>query len=325
MDGSALERLRAVLCIGFLALATVGALAADSARILTAVRIEGGDEDDRRFASAAFGLQPGQSVDDAGFQQALAAMRLVDRYRSVEGVLDADGSASLRLEPLPLLATWRWEGDAVPKTLRKTLLPELRKDQRLGPQRRTVLTGLAEQRLREAGYPEAKVSMILEQDGRHLRLGLSLGAPSLIREIRLEGDPSPYTREALLKVAELRPGVSLWTPTVVREAQRRLRQRLVKNHHLEGSIRLEPAGEPGVLLLEVRAGPKVTLRGKGLNMLAPLWGQPRLAEFVPLARAERYSPSILEEGAGRITTYFLNQGYPEVKVRYERVVTAGTA
>ena len=325
MDGSALGRLRAVLGIGFLALAAVGALAADPARILTAVRIEGGDEDDRRFASAALGLNPGQSVDDAEFKQALAAVRLVDRYRSVEGALGADGSAVLRLEPLPLLATWRWEGDAVPESLRKTLLPELRKGQRLGTQHRTVLTGLAEQRLREAGYPEARLLMALERDGQHLRLGLSLGAPALIREIRLEGDPSPYTRETLLKVAGIRPGVSLWTPTVVREAQRRLRQRLVENHRLEGSIRLEPASEAGVLLLEVRPGPKVTLRGKGLNVLAPLWGQPRLAEFVPLARAERYSPSILEEGAGRITTYFHNQGYPEVKVRYERVVTEGTA
>ncbi len=325
MDGSALGRLRAVLGIGFLALATVGALAADSARILTAVRIEGGDEDDRSFASVALGLKPGQSVDDAGFQQALAAVRLVDRYRSVEGVFGADGSVVLRLEPLPALVTWRWEGDTVPETLRKTLLPELRKGQRLGSQRRMVLTGMAEQRLREAGYPKARISMALEQDGRHLRLELSLGAPAIIREIRLEGDPSPYTRETLLKIAGLQPGISLWTPAVVREAQRRLRQRLVKNHRLEGSIRLEPAGETGVLLLEVRPGPKVTLRGRGLNMLAPLWGQPWLAEFVPLARAERYSPSILEEGAGRITTYFHNQGYPEVKVRYERVVTQGTA
>ena len=272
MDGSALGRLRAVLGIGFLALAAVGALAADPARILTAVRIEGGDEDDRRFASAALGLNPGQSVDDAEFKQALAAVRLVDRYRSVEGALGADGSAVLRLEPLPLLATWRWEGDAVPESLRKTLLPELRKGQRLGTQHRTVLTGLAEQRLREAGYPEARLLMALERDGQHLRLGLSLGAPALIREIRLEGDPSPYTRETLLKVAGIRPGVSLWTPTVVREAQRRLRQRLVENHRLEGSIRLEPASEAGVLLLEVRPGPKVTLRGKGLNLLAPPLG-----------------------------------------------------
>jgi outer membrane protein assembly factor BamA len=325
MDGSAPRRLRAVLGVGFLAPAAIGAQATDSARTLTAIRIEGGDEDDRSFAAAAFGLKPGQVVDEAGFQQALAAVRLVDRYRSVEGSLSADGAAVLRLEALPLMTSWRWEGDAIPPSLRKTLLPELRKGQRLGPQRRAVLTQVAVQRLREAGYPEARVSMAIEQGGRFLRIGLSLGTPVLIREIRLEGDPTPYTREALLKVAGLQPGTSFWTPTVVKEAQRRLRQKLVKDHRLEGSIRLEPGSEAGVMLLEVHPGPKVTLRGKDLNLLAPLWGQPRLAEFVPLARAERYSPSILEEGAGRITTYFRNQGYPEAKVTYERVVTEGTA
>ena len=318
-------RLRAVLGIGFLVLATAGAQEIDAPRVLTSIQIRGGDGDDRRFAEAALGLNPGQSVDGPGFQRALAAVRLVDRYRSVEGLIGTDGTAVVNLEPLVPLATWRWEGDAIPSTLRKSLLPELRKGQRMGPQRRAVLTEAVERRLREAGYPEGRILMALEQDGRNLRLTLVLGAPNLVREVRLEGDPAPYTREALLKIAGLRPGVTFWTPSIMLEAQRRLRQRLVKNHRLEGSVRLEPAGEVGVMLLEVRPGPRVTLRDKGLNMLAPIWGQPRLAEFVPLARAERYSSSILEEGAGRITTYFRNQGYPEVKVTYERVVTKGTA
>lgn len=318
-------RLRAVPFIGLLALATAGAREADSLRRITAVRIEGGDGEDRRFATAALGLKVGQELDEAGFQQALAAVRLVDRYRSVDGTFSGDGQALLRLDPLTPLATWRWEGDAVPPDLAKTLLPELRKGQRLGPQRRSVLQGLAEQRLREAGYPAAKVRPLLEQGGRHVRLLLELGPPARIREIRFEGDASPYSRETLLNVAGLRPGISFWTPTVAREAQRRIRQRLVKDRRLEGFVRLEPTSEPEVMLLEVRPGPKVYLRAKGLNFFAPLWGQPRLSEFVPLARAERYAPSLLDEGAGRITTYFRNQGFPEAKVSYERVVTAGTA
>ena len=318
-------RLRAVLGIGLLALAPAAAQEADAARTLTAIRIEGGDEDDRRYASAALGLKPGQPVDGAAFRQALAAVRLVDRYRSVEGTFGADGSAVLRLDPLTPVATWRWEGDAVPNFLRKSLLPELRKGQRLGPQRRAALMKTAELRLKEAGYPGAKMDSVLEEGGRHLRLVLALGAPALIREIRIEGDPSPYTRESLLKAANLRPGLSFWTPTVTREAQRRLRQRLVKDHRLEGSVRLEPTSEAGVMVLEVRPGPKVTLDSKGLSTLATWVGRPRLSEFVPLARAERYSPSLLDEGAGRITTYFRNQGYPEAKVTYERKVTAGSA
>ncbi len=318
-------RLHAVPFIGLLVLATAGAREADSLRRVTAIHIEGGDVDDRRFATAALGLKVGQDLDQAGFQQAMAAVRLVDRFHSVAGAFGTDGQVSLHLEPLTPLASWRWEGDAIPPDPGRNLLPELRKGQRIGPQRQAALAGLAEQRLREAGYPDAKVQARLEEGGRHLRLVLALGAPTRIREIRLEGDPSPYTRETLLKVAGLRPGVSFWTPTVAREAQRRLRQRLVKDRRLEGSVRLEPTAEPEVMLLEVRPGPKVQLKATGLNFLAPLWGQPRLSEFVPLARAERYAPSLLDEGAGRITTYLRNQGYPEAKVAYERKVTAGTA
>jgi outer membrane protein assembly factor BamA len=318
-------RLRTVLGMGLLALATAGALRADPPRTVKAIRIDGGSEDDRQFAAAALGLQVGQPVDDEAFQQALAAVRLVDRFSSVAGSLAADGAVVLTLEPLSPVATWKWVGDAVPVALRKTLLPELRKGQRLGPQRRTVLTGLAEQRLHDAGYPAATLRLALEGGGRQLRMLLTLGAPSLIRELRIEGNPAPYTREALLKLAGFKPGITLWTPTVVREAHGRIRQKLVKDHRYEGTVRLEPASEPGVMLLEVRPGPEVKLRAEGLNLFAPLWGRPRLAEFVPLARAEKYAPSLLEEGAGRITTYFRNQGYPEAKVSYDRVVTQGTA
>jgi outer membrane protein assembly factor BamA len=314
-----------ILSIGLLALATADVLRADAPRVVSAIRIDGGSEDDRQFAAAALGLKPGQTVDDAGFQQALVAVRLVDRFVTVEGSLTAEGAVLLKLEPLSPVATWKWEGEAVPKALRKTLLPELRKGQRLGPQRRSVLITLAEQRLHEAGYPAATLGLTLEAGGRQARLLLTLGAPSLIRELRIEGDPAPYTREALLKVAGLKPGISLWTPAVAREAHGRLRQRLVKDHRYEGTVRLEPASTPGVMLLEVRPGPKVNLKADGLSLFGPLWGRPRLVEFVPLARAEKYAPSLLEEGAGRITTYFRNQGYPEAKVSYDRVVTAGTA
>ncbi len=318
-------RLRAVPVLGLLALANLGAQGTASTHILNSVQILGGDEDDRRYALAALGLKPGQTVDDKAFEQALSAVRLVDRYRSVAGVLRRDGSAELTLVPLLPTLSWRWEGDPVPTFLRKSLLPELHKGQRLGPQRQAVLIRLAEQRLREGGYPEAKLTLSLEQEGRTLRLGLVLGPAALIRDIRLAGDPAPYTREFLLKTAGLRPGESLWTPAVVREAQRRLRQRLVKDHRLEGSVRLEPSSEAGVMVLELRSGPKVDLDSRGLNWFGWLWNQPRLSEFVPLTKAERYAPSLLDEGAGRITTWFRNQGYPEVKVTFTRVVTAGTA
>ncbi len=316
---------RAGLLLLLLALAPVSAQGAEGVRPLTALRIEGGDLDDRRFAAAALGLKTGMPVDEAALQLALEAVRLVDRYRTVEGRLQADGSVSLVLEPLRPVASWTWEGDPVPKRLQKTLLPELRHGQRVGAQRRAVLSGLIEQRLREAGYPQARAVLAEADQGRQLRLRVSLGAPLLVRAVRLEGDPAPYTREGLLKAAGLVEGVSIWTPTMLREAQRKLRQRFVKDDRLEGSVRLSPAeGAQDVLVMEVHPGPLVKLEAGGLSFFAALLGQPSLSDFVPLARAERYSPSLLEEGAGRITTSFRDQGYPEVKVSYTRKVTAGS-
>ncbi len=317
--------LRTGLIFLLLALAPVGAQGAGGVRPLTALRIEGGDLDDRRFAAAALGLKTGLPVDAAALQQALEAVRLVDRYRSVEGRLEADGAVLLVLEPLRPVASWTWEGDSVPKRLQKTLLPELRHGQRVGPQRRAVLSGLIEQRLREAGYPQARAELAEADQGRQLRLRVSLGAPLLVRAIRLEGDPAPYTRAALLKAAGLVEGVSIWTPTMLREAQRKLRQRFVKDDRLEGSVRLSPAeGAQDVLVMEVHPGPLVKLEARGLSFFSSLLGQPSLSEFVPLARAERYSPSLLDEGVGRITTSFRDQGYPEVKVSYTRKVTTGS-
>jgi outer membrane protein assembly factor BamA len=288
--------------------------------------VEGGNGDDQRFAEAALGLKPGQTADGAAFQQALAAVRLVDRFRTVEGTFSPDGRILLRLVPFAPLAGWRWEGEPIPPEFRANLLPELRKGQRLGPQRLAQLTGLAEQRLREGGYPDARLEARLEAEGRQLSLRLLLGAPRLIREVRLTGAPAPYQLETLLKVAVLRPGRTRWTPAVLREAQRRLRQRLVKDGRLEGLVRLTPLeGDDGTLILDLQPGPKVRLKARGLGFFSPLWGQPRLSDFVPLARAERYAPSLLDEGAGRITAYFRDQGHPEARTTYLREVTAGSA
>ena len=293
---------------------------------LKSVLVEGGDGDDRLFARAALGLRVGQPVDETAFQQALAAVRLVDRFRAVTGTLEATGVARVRLQPLPLLEAWLWEGDPVPPALRKSLLPEQRKGQRMGQQRLEALIKGAEHRLREAGYPHGRIQSALEKEGRVLRLTLSLGDPALIREIRIEGTPGPYSREVLLKAAGLQPGKSLWTPLVLREAQRSLRQYFVGKGRLEGAARLVPApGAEGVLIMEVQAGPVVILKANGLSLFGPLWGRPRLSEFVPLARAERYSPSLLDEGDGRIAAHFREQGYPDARSSHLRVVTGGTA
>ena len=316
----------AFIACSLLTLAPVGAQEALLRSPLKAVRIEGGDQDDQRIARAALGLRVGEPVAEPAFQKALAAVRLTDRFRAVAGHLDTAGTVQVHLEPLRLLESWLLEGDPVPPSLRKTLLPELRKGLRMGPQRLAALLRGGERRLREAGYPHARFLATLEQEGRALKLTLKLGAPALIREVRIEGNPGPYSREVLLKAAGLEPGISHWTPLALREAQRGLRQFFVRKQRLEGSASLTPApGADGVLIMEVHAGPEVTLQATGLSLFGPLWGRPRLSEFVPLARAERYSPSLLDEGDGRITAYFRDQGYPDARSSHVRVVRTGTA
>lgn len=320
----------ALLGLGLLGLAPAWAQPTEAAPgaapvQIKAIRIEGGDVDDQRFAQAALGLQPGQRVDATAIREALAAVRLVDRYQSVEGELGPDGQVVVRLVPLVPVRTWGWAGDEVPARLRDSLVGELRKGQRLGPQHLQALENQAEQRLREDGYRDASVTATLEAGGERLVLRVHLGVPRIIQGLRIQGDSAPYTREALLKVAGIVPGRTHWTPSLQREAQRRLRQRLVNDRRLEGFVRLGPdPGVDGTLLLEVRPGPKVYLKATGLDLFGFLWSQPRLAEFVPLARAERYAPSLLDEGAGRIAAYFRDQGYPEAKVTYVRNVTVGS-
>ncbi|WP_306590120.1 BamA/TamA family outer membrane protein [Geothrix sp. 21YS21S-4] len=318
-------RVRAALGCGFLLLASVQGQEAAALRIITSIRIDGGDDNDRRFARAALGLREGQAVDEVGFQRALAAVRLVDRYRSVEGTFEG-GTVLLRLQPLAPVAEWRWEGDPIPAKVKKTLLPDLRKGQRLGPQRLATLEDDAEQQLRDAGFRRAKITASLEEGGRRLRLAVVLGTPRIIQELRIEGDPAPYTRERLLRVAGVSLGHTAWTPAAQRDAQRRLRHRLVKDDRLEGSVSLAPQeGADGILVLKIQPGPKVKLKAKGMDFFGPFLGRPWLSEFVPLARAERYAPSLLDEGAGRITAYYRDQGYPEARVTYVREVTVGTA
>lgn len=319
-------RTRAALGCALLALVHAGAQGVSTSVSLRSIRVEGGSDDDQRFARAALGLEPGRPVDPAAFRRALEAVRLVDRFQSVDGHLDPDGTARLQLVPLVPLAAWTWEGNPLPRSFRKTILPELEKGQRLGPLRLEAFRALAEQRLREGGYPRAEVRAQSGEGGRTLRFTVALGPAALIPSARIGGHPAPYKPETLLKVAGIQPGRSLWTAGFPREAERRLRAKFVKDGHLEGLATVRPAdGAGGEALIEVEPGPKVKLKAEGLSLLGPLFGRPRLTDFVPLARADRYSPSLLEEGGGRIATYFRDQGYPEVRVTFDRRVTGGTA
>jgi len=91
--------------------APAGAAEASS---LLGLDIQGGSQDDVAYARVAAGLADRAPVTDAAFQSALAAIRLTDRFRRVEGQLvpGPDGvRAQVRLDPWPAIQRLEWRGD----------------------------------------------------------------------------------------------------------------------------------------------------------------------------------------------------------------------
>ncbi|HJU82760.1 MAG TPA: BamA/TamA family outer membrane protein [Holophagaceae bacterium] len=314
-----------------LVLATAGAIACaqePSPRPFHDIRFEGGSYDDRLIARRALGFAPGQPVAQGDLALALDALRLTDRFRVAEGTLEAEGDGvalRLRLDPWPGLKAWTFEGDPLPKALRKTLLPELSKGRHLGDRRVEALRSLAETRLREGGYPAATVQVRRNAAGDSLAFTLALGAPELVRRVELAGEPAPYTRGQLLKLARIEEGRTLWTLPALRQAQRALRQSFIKKKLYEGRADFTWADQPnGVLRLEVHPGPKVRLAVEGVAMRGAFFGQRRIEDFAPFTRSERFSPEQLDEGDRRLQRYFRDKGRLDVTVDHARRVTEGT-
>ena len=312
-----------------LLLASAGAgLAAQEAAApaLAAVRFEGGSGDDRLLALRALGLQPGKPLAQADFDAALQALRLTDRFKTADGRLAPEASgvaAVIRLEAWPPLRAWRFEGDAVPKALRKNFLFELRKGIRVGDLRLEDLRARAEQRLQEGGYPDAKVAARREGDAG-LVFTLALGAPALVRSLQLTGEPGPYTSAKLAKAAGIEPGRTLWTAPVLREAQRGLRKRLLKDRRYEGTA--DPSFDPatGALRIEIHPGPVVRLKDEGASFLGAFFGQKRLSDLLPFTRSERYSPDQLDEGDRAVQRYFVSKGYLDAACDHVQRTLKGT-
>ncbi|HJW08184.1 MAG TPA: BamA/TamA family outer membrane protein [Holophagaceae bacterium] len=293
------------------------------------IRFDGGSYDDRLVARRALGLAPGRPIGEADKAIALEALKLTDRFRKAEASLEpAAGGVDLHLtlERWPALRSWRFEGDAIPKPLRKTLLPELDKGSHPGDRRVEELRALAETRLREGGYPQASVKADRSAAADQLVFTLRLGAPDLVRHMDLAGDPGPYTRSRLLKVARIEEGRTLWTMQALRFAQRALRQRLIKDKRFEGRVDLAWADQAaGVLRLEIHAGPVVRLKVEGAAMHGAFFGQRRIEDFAPLTKSERYSPEQLDEGDRRLQRYFRDKGNLDAAATHERRVLKGTA
>jgi len=300
------------------ALAQLPSIPSTADRTLAAVEFQGGSLDDQSFAAAAMGLEAGKPVGDDGFLLALTAVRATDRFRSVDGTLAEELRglvARVRLDPWPAIESRELQGD-LPRALRKNLFTGMHKGGRAGDLRMQRWQVEAEQRLREAGYPEARVRIDREEGGARLVIHLEPGPAALIRTLEVAGDLAPYDAAYLTRVAGIKPGKSIRTETLEREALERLRKRLIKHGRFESTVGFEWDPVSGRLLLNVEPGPVVRIRREGEWSF---WWK-KFEELVPLARAGRYSPELLDEGDRRVLRYLREKGYLDAQVTHRREV-----
>ncbi|HNX32047.1 MAG TPA: BamA/TamA family outer membrane protein [Holophaga sp.] len=290
---------------------------------LGAVEITGGSPDDQSYASAALGLVAGKPLGDDGFRMALAAVRATDRFRTVDGSLEEGPKgllAKVGLDPWPAIESREIRG-TVPRSLLKNLFTGMHKGSRAGDLRIQRWQLEAERRLQEAGYLGAKVRIDRQEQGARLVIDIDTGAPALVRALEVEGDPSPYSARTLKDLTEIQPGKSLWTAGLQRQALDALRHRLVADHRLEGTAEFAWDEASGRLALKVAPGPVVRIRKEGDWSF---WWKD-LEDLVPLARAGRYSPELLDEGDRKILRFLRDEGYLEAQVGHRREILRGTA
>jgi outer membrane protein assembly factor BamA len=285
---------------------------------LLAIDFQGGSGDDAQFARAASGLEKGKPVGEAEFRAALEAVRLTDRFRSADGqLLPGPGGARalFRLDPWPALTRLEWVGDARRRAIGK-YLRGLRPGMRPGDRRLAAWGGELQGRLAESGYPRARVGLTRSDGDRTLVVDVDLGQPDLVRQVELVGDPAPYTREEILHRSGLQPGRTLWSQTSKLAAIRRLRGLFHGNGRFEALVDVQWES-PGTVRLAVTPGPRVILAAAGDR----LGWNTSLKDLIPLARADRYDPELLDEGDRLIVRHFRTKGYLDAMVSHRREVT----
>lgn len=274
------------------------------------LEFEGGSVDDQAFARAAAGLRPGHALSEPEFQRALEAIRATDRFRAVQG-----GPGVVRLDPWPRVAVIQVRGDA-PSALRRNLFPGLRKGDRIGATRLETQRAQAQEHLVAAGYPAARVAVSRTEGDTRIVMDLALGRPNLIRGVEVVGKVGPFSTASLVRETKVVPGVTLWNREVELECLRRLRKKLVGAKRFESHVDLD-WDSGGLLRVTLDVGPKVILKSDG----AGLGWTTSLKDLVPLARADHYTPELLDEGERRIVRLFRSRGHLDPQVTYSRTVT----
>jgi outer membrane protein assembly factor BamA len=223
----------------------------------------------------------------------------------------------VQLSPWSPIQRWTFEGDPVEAKLRDQLFPELHKGSRAGSLRLQAMRLRAEQKLKEAGHPEAKVGLSRTAETGGLRIHVNLGRPTLIERVEWDGDSAPYPQDRLLDLAGIRPGRSLWTQSLRREAMAGLRKRFLADRRYEWQA--EFSWKPdGVLHLRISPGPRVQIAFAGDRIR---WTG--VKDLLPFVWADRWSPDLLEQGDRRILLYLNNAGYKDAQVSHRREVLPG--
>jgi len=280
------------------------------------VTFQGGSEDDQAYARAAAGLKPGSVLAEADLPLALEAIRATDRFRRVDLV-----QGQVVLDPWPPFAGLVWRGDA-PSALRRTLFAELRKGDRPGATRLEAVRSSAQDRLVAAGYPQAKVQVSRQDGDTRVLVDVAAGPPNLIRAVEVVGNTGSFSVEDLVLASKVVPGKTLWCREFELDCLRRLRRKVVSGRWYEFfrkryECRMDLDWDVGgILRITLEPGPVVKLAAKGSGLG---WAT-SIKEMVPLARADRYSPELLDEGERRIVRLLRSKGHLDPQVSYERKV-----
>jgi outer membrane protein assembly factor BamA len=285
---------------------------------LLGLDFRGGSEDDVAYARVAAGLTEGAPLTEVGFQSALAAIRLTDRFRRVDGQLTAgpDGVRGLvQLDPWPVIAHLDWRGEARQSVVKKQIRG-LRAGMRPGELRLGVWCRDLQARLAEMGYPEAQVTSSRADHDKTVIITVTTGTSSLVRQVEVAGNPAPYTEAEILHFSKLVPGRTLWDQATQIATSRNLKKRFLSDDRYEAVTELAWDGK-GTLRITVNPGPKVWLEKDG----SWLGFTTSLKDLVPLVRADRYSPELLDEGDRRIVRYFRTKGYLDAQVSHRRELT----
>lgn len=273
--------------------------------------IVGGSADDQAYARAAAGLLPG-GLQPKGFEldRALEAIRATDRFSAVEAE-----AGRIRLVPWAPLAELKWRGDA-PPALRKAVTGLPRRGDRAGDMRLEAIRTQALERLRAMGWPRAQVKVVREAAGARVLVAVEAGAPDLVRSLEIGGRLGPFTAEKLIRKSGVKAGRTLWNRETELEVGRKLRKAMMDDDRFEARVDLAWDGASGVLRVTVDAGPVVRLvrKGKGLGWTTSI------KDLVPLARADRYGPELLDEGERRMVRLLRSKGHLDPQVSHTREV-----